>query len=491
MATIHLTLEEAAQRLGVTPDEFKRRLKTDPAFKILVPIRDGATLRFKASAVDELARQLGAASDPGLMLAPIPEKEELDSEDFQVPTLLHPSASSTSASPGDEGDIFSLSVEEVRADKPKGKPDSDVRLEVADRKSSHAEDKNIAVPTEEIDVEVISSQSAVIRGASSSKLVPPSPSSSKILATEAAANLPSDSDSSEFELSLDSDSDDFQLNLNAEASDEVKVGQESPASPARGASGINLRQPADSGISLEKEAAAKPKQGEDKPSDEELDFELTLDSNTAASGIKLSGLTSKPGMTADSDSEFELTLDDSSASGASVEHAVLEELGSLVEEKEQTKGDIFETDFEVPPLEESASEAVALESDTDIAEGELSEVVVEESTEGELTEEEVGEVDLDQVELEEGPSVSQALRGVPTAASEEELAAVAAAQYQPVPWGPLPAILLLLTFPFMLLGVLMGYQAVETMVGYQQPQKPVAPLLRSIASTLDMELKDQ
>jgi hypothetical protein len=493
MAAVHLTLEQAAERLGITPDELKRRLKTDPAFKMLTPIRDGATLRFKASAVEELARQLGAASDPGLTLAPIPEqKEALDSDDFRVPTLLHSSSASPSSSPGDDADIFSLSKEEVPADKSKGKPDSDVRLEASDRRSSSAEDKNASVPTEEIDVDVISSQSAIIRGASSSKLVPPAPSSGKILATEAAASLPSDSDSSEFELSLDSDSDDFQLNLNADTSDEVKLGQEAPASPARGASGINLRQPADSGISLEKGPAASPKPAEEKPSDEELDFELTLDSNTAASGIKLSGLTSKPSTAPDSDSEFELTLEDSSGSGASMEHAVLEELGEIVEvgDKEESKGDIFETDFEVPPLEESgsASEAVALETDTDIAEGELSEVVVEETSEEQLAE---AEVDLAEAELEEGPSASQALRGVPTTLPEEELATVAAAPYQPVPWGPLPAILLLMALPFMLLGALMGYQAVETMVGYQQPQKPVAPLLRSIASTLDMELKDQ
>ncbi|GIW83582.1 MAG: hypothetical protein KatS3mg106_095 [Gemmataceae bacterium] len=494
MAAVHLTLEEAAERLGITPDELKRRLKTDPAFKILTPIRDGATLRFKASAVDELARQLGAASDPGLNLAPmLGNKEELDSDDFRVPTLLHPSSASPSSSPGDDADIFSLSQEEVPADKSKGKPDSDVRLEASDRRSSSTGDNNASVPTEEIDVDVISSQSAIIRGASSSKLVPPAPSSGKILATEAAASLPSDSDSSEFELSLDSDSDDFQLNLNADASDEVKLGQEAPASPARGASGINLRQPADSGISLEKDSAASPEPAQVKPSDEELDFELTLDSNTAASGIKLSGLTSKPSMTSDSDSEFELTLDDSSGSRASMEHAVLEELGEIVEpggEEKESKGDIFETDFEVPPLEESgsASEAVALETDTDIAEGELSEVVVEETSEEQLAE---AEVDLAEAELEEGPSASQALRGVPTTLPEEELATVAAAPYQPVPWGPLPAILLLMALPFMFLGALMSYQAVETMVGYQQPQKPVAPLLRSVASTLDMELKDQ
>ena len=494
MATVHLTLEEAAERLGITPDELKRRLKTDPAFKILMPIRDGVTLRFKASAVDELARQLGAASDPGLMLGPVSEKEELDSDDFRVPTLLHPSSDLPSVSSGDEADIFSLSKEEVPVGKSKGKPDSDVRLETSDRLSSHEGDKNTSVPTEEIDVDVISSQSAIIRGASSSKLVPPSPSSGKILSTEAAVNLPPDSDSSEFELSLDSDSDDFQLNLNADASDEVKLGQEVPSSPARGASGINLRQPADSGISLEKGAVASSKPAEEKPSDEELDFELTLDSNTAASGIKLSGLTSKPSTAADSDSEFELTLDDSSGSGASMEHAVLEELGEGVEvkgEEKEAKGDIFETDFEVPPLEESgsASEAIALETDTDIAEGESSGVVIEEITEAPVEGAEV--VDLAKSELEEGPSASQALRGVPAPLEEEELTTVAVAPYHPVPWGPLPAILLLMTLPFMFLGALMGYQSIETMVGYQQPQKPVAPLLRSIAATLDMELKDQ
>src|SRR6185312_3364569 len=64
----------------------------------------------------------------------------------------------------------------------------------------------------------------------------------------------------------------------------------------------------------------------------------------------------------DSDSEFELTLDDSS--GSSLEQAAL---GGDVLEESQDKGDIFETDFEIPPMpDESGSEAVALESDTDL-----------------------------------------------------------------------------------------------------------------------------
>src|SRR5207248_2533781 len=82
----------------------------------------------------------------------------------------------------------------------------------------------------------------------------------------------------------------------------------------------------------------------------------TLDADSSAEQPKLK----KPGKgpdEEDSDSEFELTLDDS---------------GGLVpleaEQKAKGEGDIFETDFEVPALdEESGSEAVALdESDTDL-----------------------------------------------------------------------------------------------------------------------------
>ena len=86
MAATHLTLEEAAERLGISPEEFKKRLKIDPSFKILVPIRDGSSLRFKSGAIDELARQLGAASDPELPLGPMEDSVPPDSDDFKVPT---------------------------------------------------------------------------------------------------------------------------------------------------------------------------------------------------------------------------------------------------------------------------------------------------------------------------------------------------------------------------------------------------------------------
>src|SRR5207253_7846866 len=71
-----------------------------------------------------------------------------------------------------------------------------------------------------------------------------------------------------------------------------------------------------------------------------------------------SGGKAAPPVTSDSDSEFELTLDDSSGGGSSLEHAALEG---------EDKNDIFETDFEIPPMsDESGSEAVAVESDTDL-----------------------------------------------------------------------------------------------------------------------------
>src|SRR5581483_9082300 len=84
MAATHLTLEEAAEQLGLSPEEFKKRLKTDPAFKVLVPIRDGNTLRFKPAAVEELGRQLGHASNPELPLAAL-HPPAPDSDDFIVP----------------------------------------------------------------------------------------------------------------------------------------------------------------------------------------------------------------------------------------------------------------------------------------------------------------------------------------------------------------------------------------------------------------------
>ena len=70
MAQQMITLEEAAAKLNLTPEEMRKRLKTDPEFKRLSQIRDGSTVRFKLAAIEELGRELGMSSEDNLPLAP-------------------------------------------------------------------------------------------------------------------------------------------------------------------------------------------------------------------------------------------------------------------------------------------------------------------------------------------------------------------------------------------------------------------------------------
>jgi hypothetical protein len=514
---VHLTLEEAADRLGISPEEFKKRLKTHAAFKTLVPIRDGSNLRFKEAAIDELARELGAGSNPENPLPP-PSSKKKDDEPLKF---------------AEESDVFSLSGDEGKPAPPaptKKGSDSDVRLDAEKPKSGKIA-KNTggeAVATEEISIDFSGPGSAVIKGGSSSKLSAPKSGGKVTSDSGKSLSKPgSGGDSSEFELSLDADSDDFELKLNTETSDEVALGEmpsekDVTGSSGRrgGASGILSRSPSDSGISLEKEEKAKEKgkgkddssSGSRPDSDSDLDFELTLDSSSAVSGTKLGGMKGKKAD--DSDSEFELTLDDSSG-GAAIDDDVLSGSGT------SEKGDIFETDFEIPPMGESdsGSEAVALESsDTDLEKSDFdvaiddSDSVPESGSEVVLLEDEEdgspkakkkpakkpakvvddGDVDLADVEEEEESSVSKALKGAKARRDEDEeeeeaAATVPAGAYQPVPWGPVPMIFLLPAFLLMLVGAIMSYELVHTMTGYQQPRKPAAPLVNGVAGALDMQ----
>jgi hypothetical protein len=508
MAATHLTLEEAADRLGISPEEFKKRLKTHAAFRNLVPIRDGSNLRFKEAAIEELARELGAGSNPENPLPP-PSGKKKDDEPLKF---------------AEESDVFSLSGDEGKpAGTPGKKSDSDVRLDAEKPKTGSgkiAKNTGEAVATEEISIDFSGPGSAVIKGGSSSKLS--APKSGGKLTSDSGKSLSkpgSGGDSSEFELSLDADSDDFELKLNTETSDEVALGEmptekDVTGSSGRrgGASGILSRSPSDSGISLEKDEKGKDDSAAGRPeSDSDLDFELTLDSSSAVSGPKLSGVKGKKAD--DSDSEFELTLDDSSG-GAALDDDALAGSGTA------EKGDIFETDFEIPPMGESdsGSEAVALESsDTDLEKSDIdvsvddSDVTPESGSEVVLLEEEDDatprakkkpakkaskvaddEVDLADVEEEEESSVSKALKGAKARRDEDEeeeeaAAAVPAGAYRPVPWGPVPVIFLLPAFLLMLMGAIMGYELLQTMTGYQHPRKPAAPLVQGIASTLDMQ----
>ncbi len=572
MAQQMITLEEAATRLGISPEEMKKRLKTDSDFKKLSQIRDGSNVRFKVSAIDELARQLGMASEDGSPLAPI-EGDEPDSDDFKVKAIddkfkkapKKPEKPVPEEEPLDfgssEDDVFSLAADEPKATKPptpkssgrltpnkaskapatgdsdssfesEGSSDSDVRLDGGKTKKKAPSDES-AVPTEEIALDFSGPGSAVLKGGSSGKLSAPKSggSSGKLDKNKGKGNSPAKPDpadsSSEFELSLDADSDDFDLQMIPEG-DEVDLGS-LPTKDKAGKSskrdsqdGINLSDPADSGISLEKNKTNNKKDNKKEEVDSEasgLDFELSLDSSAVASNPKL-GPPKSGKLVLDSDSEFELTLDDSSGT---LEQAALEEdvLGDS-----EDKGDIFETDFEIPAMpDESASEAVALESDTDLEKDDFeitmddSDVVPDEESGSEVvllddeendakppkgkrkppkgkkqpqpTEDDV-DVDLadDSAADEDESPVAKALKGAkatPRGASEQDDADFAATK----PWGIVPLLFLAPALLLTLGGALMGFELLQTMWGYQQPRKPSAPLVRALATQLDMELKDQ
>jgi hypothetical protein len=625
MAQQMITLEEAAGKLGLTPEEMKKRLKTDPEFKRLSQIRDGATVRFKLSAIEELARELGMSSEDNLPLAPMAPEEEPGSSDFKVGGAEEKPKTKKPAdevpldfeSGSSEEDVFSLAddpkpaspkssakltpnkpaTEKSLSDSSASGTDSDVRLDGGKSKKSKGDEGG--VPTEEIALDFSGPGSAVIKGGSSAKLSAPktggtgklsAPDSGKMKpaagdsgkAKKSDANRTADpkksdanvkdpkksssnkladlargappADSSEFELSLDADSDDFELQMSGDSSggDEVDLGS-LPKGVARGSkSGINLRDPADSGISLEK-GKGKDTTGKDSGSKKEttkkdgnprgamsdsssdvtaepssdVDFELSLDSSAAASTSKLGAPKSgKLVLDSESDSEFELTLDDSSSS--SLEQAAL---GADALEESADKGDIFETDFEIPPMpDDSGSEAVAVDSDSDLEKSDFelamdesdvaseeqsgSEVVLLDEEEGDAKPktkgkakpkklaEETADVDVDLedvgVEAEDEESAAGALkgvrgkkRGVDEDEEEEEVPVGAVVERPTKPWGPVPAILLSLTMPVVLLGALMGYELLQTMWGYQQPRKPAAPIIRGLASSLDMPLNDQ
>ncbi len=261
--------------------------------------------------------------------------------------------------------------------------------------------------------------------------------------------------------------------------DAVSLGDlEVPSDLTGASSGINLHSPADSGINLA---------GVSDSSDDSLEFELSLDEKEA---------TPKPAAAKsedDSSGEFELTLDEGG-------------LAPLEEEQAQAEGaekDIFETDFDMPALdEESGSEAVALEeADTDL-----------ESSDFDLTlgEEESGSqvVALDDEEADEGAAtVARGARGRRALADEdlgdlevaedlededEELAPrrVAATAAASKPWGVLPFAFLAPTAIIMFLTCLMSYELVHGMWGYRQGAKPSGPLIKMVAGLFDNKIPE-
>jgi excisionase family DNA binding protein len=282
------------------------------------------------------------------------------------------------------------------------------------------------------------------------------------------------SNDSDFDLSLDADeSGDLQLGVKEDDGDSVELGGplKGDARQQAGLSGVNLQAGADTGM--------------DADSSVDSDFDLSIDADDE-------------GASADS-SDFELTIDEEEATAA---------------EASEEEKDIFETDFELPALdEESASEAVALEEgDTDLESSDFELSLDEDS----LVEESTSEVlDLEADEEEPKPRKKRApvdeddfssgsldaLLGDESFADieaeveeedeeeeEEDEVVGAAAAAPPANWGILPTALLVPCVIVMILVGLMGFELLHGMWGYQQPNKTSSPLLRGIAGLFTDDL---
>jgi excisionase family DNA binding protein len=447
----------------------------------------------------------------------------------------------------------------------KSPSDSDIRL---DAKGGKKPGSDAGIITEEIDLDAEEARLA----AEGKSLPKPKP------LTKAAPQLPTSSpfELSENDLTLDSpkspkgsgakpkpkkekdSSSDFELIPFDEAKSPTElgsgdipllkgneeVGLADLPSPNAGNSGINLQDPADSGISLESGGS------------DELEFELSLDSGaTPKPSSKQTPAAKQPAAKqppakepakksdVDSSSEFELSLDSSSSEDSSSEFELsldessetvglkssdessssefeltLDSEGSLASADEGGKDIFEETNFDVPALEdESGSEAVAIDdADTDL-EGSDFEISLDESGSEERSDSQVVALEDEEEADDAAATVARAKKtkskgAQPAAAAdeaeleldledlegsaprkkraeeeeeEEEVEAVAAA---PAEWGALPVFLLFPTVIVMFVVGLMGFELIQGMWGYHRPAKVSKLITDSIARQIDDSL---
>ena len=371
--------------------------------------------------------------------------------------------------------------------KTKSPSDSDVRLETVAPPPGRGHDPFV---TEEIelDLEALKEEEAKAKRRKPTKSTPELPTISPFELSEDDADAKparskkkpgknDDEDSSDFELKpigpgdespIDLGSDELPIPLAKDDDDDAILGDIS--APGKHKSGINLRDPRDSGISLEEGgdsseeieflptggATATPKPGPSTPKptpghDSSGEFELSMDDSPVGEDDGQTSsefeLSLDPGTgEEDSSSEFELSLDagatTESPSAVSLEEGgedsdsefelSLDASGELESEEaslSEDDKDIFETDFEVPALDdESGSEAVALdESDTDLEDSDFEldlsdeDLAAEEDSGSQvvaLEDEEGGEVDSGSDE--EMPVSRKPRKKAPSSADEED-----------------------------------------------------------------------
>jgi excisionase family DNA binding protein len=504
---------------------------------------------------------------------PTPRKSVLKAStpsDSDIP-LLAAEAAADSNVRLERDDLSGSNVPASRSEV-KSRGDSDIRMEGRGPKSGkRPDDANV---TEEIDLDAEAERIEEARKKGSSGKKPSlKPGSAGALPTSSPFEL-SENDldmgleppaskeggelgvdsSGDFELTAGADemsplelsSDEKRALKESRPSEEVDLGEPGPVTG--GDSGINIQEPADSGLSLEQGGS------------DEIDFELSLDAGSTpkpapaeeddesgSSEFELS-LPDEEGLAeqTDSDSEFELTLDDDSssseveaedgtASGSDSEFELtLDESGGLAAVEESTEEgegkDIFETDFDVPALEdESGSDAVALEEsseesgssefeltlDGDQAGVDLEDTDQESVAEDFAVEEDEASPTTDyEVESEEDEPKPKPRRKTKTSKlartdeedeegldleidtseadeDEEEPAAVgagaAAAPAAPVEWGALPATFLLPAVIVLVLTGLMGYEMIQGTAGFRKGNKASSLILDPLSRAIDNE----
>lgn len=397
----YFTLEEAAKKLNMSPDELREMAKS----KKIRAFQDRGSWRFRTQDVEELARSRGADSGPELKVGeakpkakPKPADDDALAVDFTLDDKPASRSGSGSKSGGPRspkpraGDsdvklVMDSNVNFELEDDPKVSPspkprsgrkgktqpgagdsgvrltekpsDSDVKVvpaandsDVKPRPGKSPSDSDIRLQDAEDGGKKKKGEASVVteevidldaEEASASKSMPkPGAKGPRVTQTASSPALPTESpfELSESEFALDDEEDeapapskrkkgagkkgvedsssDFEVvAFDASKSpgdlgsgeipllagdEEVGLGDLAPA--AAGNSGINLDDPADSGISLEDEGVS-----------EEVEFELTLDSGATPKPAK----PGKPAAAAkqgdeDSSSEFELSVDDDSSS---------------------------------------------------------------------------------------------------------------------------------------------------------------------------------
>ena len=578
----HYTLEEAAQKLGISVDEMRQMAIK----KQVTAFRDGNTWKLPVKVIDEKARQMGAGSDHELQLGESAPKATAKASSPKKPLSVDdesaiggPKSSKRLPKPGSDSDVRLVLDEspelkidsDVRLDSPRPKKsgdsavrlvpkekgsDSDVKLVGDDKPASDSDIRLHDLPapakkkgkgaeagviTEEIDLDA---EEAKLK-ARPKPSKPALPTSSPYELSEPDLGMPSPApkggkgkkvhdSSSEHELvafdpakARGGDLGSGEIPLLSD--DDVDLGG-LPA-PNAGNSGINLDEPADSGISLESGGS------------DELEFELSLDAGStpkpvakgkpdvdSSSEFELS-LDDAPSDT--SDSEFELSLDEDANPSSSVD---LEKIDNSDSEFELTLDDdgglavggegkdIFEeTNFDVPALDDSGSEAVALEdSDTDLESSEFdlstddsssgSQVVSvdgdDDSDEGAATvakprktasktkakakpsKLDAGEEpELDFDDLDEKPAAKKKTKtkkaAVAETEDEEDDAPAPAPSAAATNWGPLPAVMLFPTIIVMFICGLMGYELLQGAWGYHRSTKVSRPIIDNIARIFD------